>query len=135
MSIRMGSRSCAPTQTITDRSASHQVLPGLGTLTDAQYPSTRTPTKSSLCRSGIGNRNTTHGQLADPMRLTGTAQRLTVIVGEISGPPPGPAIRSGLKGRHLLSVGCRRFDPLALRQSIQAPKLIQPSLPGQGDVD
>jgi hypothetical protein len=31
MSIRMGSRSCAPTQTITDRSAIHQVLPALGT--------------------------------------------------------------------------------------------------------
>ena len=56
MSIRMGSRSCAPTQTITDRSAIHQVLPALGTLTDAQYPSTRTPMKSSLCQSGIPHR-------------------------------------------------------------------------------
>jgi hypothetical protein len=52
MSIRMGSRSCVQTQTITDCSAIHQVLLALGTLSDAQYPSTRTPTKSLLCRSG-----------------------------------------------------------------------------------
>ena len=62
MSIRMGSRSCAPTQTITDRSAIHQVLPALATLTDAQQPSTRTPTKSSLCRSGIDHRKRTRTQ-------------------------------------------------------------------------
>jgi len=61
MSIRMGSRSCALTRTITDRSAIHQVLPALGTLTDAQYPSTRTPTKASLCRSGIPIRRSLRG--------------------------------------------------------------------------